>query len=464
MEELPGLHIQSTKSGSPLEKQLSKTGQISRNSIISHISKPETSAADKFTLQKVLDEKFPNQNKIDYNDFRKAVSDELVDLERNIVTNYELTNWGLGPLGYPSAKKSSYELAIKNIKGQIEDLEKYLSGDIKPTSWQTSNEIRSDLKIQLSEAKNKLAKTLAEYKNVPLENISITYSNPIKFGRGSADHFDSATLGHARTLVSKEEPDVMHFLEQQSDYWQKLGKQKPIDLEKYKETLARQEAAYLNDLRVLKKLKETKQDFAGNVKSDWEIQQFEDIVTNKGKLLELRKGDIVNPQQKEFLGKAHQERLLQENVKYAAEQGKSKVRVPTSETAAKIQGYNKQSNIASLLSGQTDISTLPNDLQVLIKDVKNASRDSYDVAYKNLEDYLKNNNLNFYSKEHQTILKKYSEQPKMINKLFRVEPKVVTDSKGNTWYEFDVPESFKQGKAEIKAFKYGGWLDKYNSL
>jgi hypothetical protein len=89
-----------------------------------------------------------------------------------------------------------------------------------------------------------------------------------------------------------------------------------------------------------------------------------------------------------------------------------------------------------------------------------------------------------YNKEHQTILKKYSEQPKTIKKLFGQEPTIVTDSKGNTWYEFDIPKKFKEGKGEIKAFglspfalptalglgaasqieqkKNGGWLSKYN--
>lgn len=43
----------------------------------------------------------------------------------------------------------------------------------------------------------------------------------------------------------------------------------------------------------------------------------------------------------------------------------------------------------------------------------------------------------------------------MIKKLFGAEPRVVTDVKGNKWYEFDIPESFKQGKAEIKAYKQG---------
>ena len=59
---------------------------------------------------------------------------------------------------------------------------------------------------------------------------------------------------------------------------------------------------------------------------------------------------------------------------------------------------------------------------------------------------------NTYEPAHQTILKKYSEQPKTIKKLFGVEPKIITDSKGNTWYEFDIPKKFKEGKGEIKAF------------
>ena len=49
----------------------------------------------------------------------------------------------------------------------------------------------------------------------------------------------------------------------------------------------------------------------------------------------------------------------------------------------------------------------------------------------------------------------------VIKKTFGIEPKTVTDSKGNSWYEFDIPAKFKKGKGEIKAFKDGGWLNKY---
>ena len=44
----------------------------------------------------------------------------------------------------------------------------------------------------------------------------------------------------------------------------------------------------------------------------------------------------------------------------------------------------------------------------------------------------------------------------MKTDIFGIEPKVVTDSKGNTWYEFDIPKTFKQGKGEIKAFTTTG--------
>ena len=56
-----------------------------------------------------------------------------------------------------------------------------------------------------------------------------------------------------------------------------------------------------------------------------------------------------------------------------------------------------------------------------------------------------------YQPEHQTILKKYADNPKMIKKILGQDTRTVTDPKGNSWYEFDIPEAFRKGKAEIKA-------------
>ena len=67
-------------------------------------------------------------------------------------------------------------------------------------------------------------------------------------------------------------------------------------------------------------------------------------------------------------------------------------------------------------------------------------------------DYVKED----YGDTEKTILKKYLKQPKTIKKLFGKEPAIVKDSKGNTWYEFDIPETFKKGKGQIKAYNKGG--------
>ena len=169
LEELPGLHLKSTMRGSPLEKQLSKSGEININSVKAYLSKSEVGSQDKFILNKVLNEKFAGQNKINYNDLRKYVSDELIPLNKRFTEDY--ADYGINALGY---------------------LKKTNLGD-------------------------------PFYKNIPLpkENTSIVFSNKNKFGFGSNAHFSDDTLGHSRILVSNEEPDVMHILESQSDYYQK---------------------------------------------------------------------------------------------------------------------------------------------------------------------------------------------------------------------------------------------------
>jgi hypothetical protein len=85
--------------------------------------------------------------------------------------------------------------------------------------------------------------------------------------------------------------------------------------------------------------------------------------------------------------------------------------------------------------------------------VVNSSKDKIDE----LKELLKTHK-DDYTSSQKTILKKYSDLPKTIKKLYGVEPQMVTDGKGNTWYEFDIPKSFKEGKGEIKAFKQGGTI------
>lgn len=377
-EVAPTLHLKSTMTGSPLEKQLSKDGMLSINSLQAHINNQSTSVADKTMIQKVLDEKFAGQRKINYNDFRKAISDEMVPLEKNFDSNY--SDYGISNIGYQTSK-------TKPIINLDDEIRRYTEMANNPTYNETT---RNDYRIHLNNLKKRKENELL----IPKENTSIIYSNKNKFGRGSTDHFkNEGTLGHSRILVSNEEPDVMHVLEQQSDYYQRDPKQ-----------------------QVIKKLKEYENNY-NNLMSDpiyknmpgLEKSLNQTIANQKSLVLEFI--DSPNKIQKELLGKTHQERLLQENVVHAAQNGQTKMRYPTPETAAKIQGYTK-------LAARN-----PND------------------------DYLP---------EHKTILKKYAENPKMIKKVLGQDTRTVTDAKGNSWYEFDIPESFRKGKAEIKALSTVG--------
>lgn len=420
------LQLKSTMMGSPLEKQLSKDGMLSINSLQAHLNNPSTSIADRTMIRKVLDEKFAGQPKINYNDFRKAVSDEMVPLEKNFDSNF--SNYGISNIGYHTSKTKP-----------IIDLDDEIRGYTEMVNNQTYNETtRNSYRLHLDELKKRKANELL----TPQENTSIVYSNKEKFGRGSTDHFENeGTLGHSRILVSNEEKDVMHVLEQQSDFYQK---------DQHSKLLANKNKAIDGG-------------YDQNIIQYW----------NK-KVEDYEKGQI-NPVQKELLGKTHQDRLLQENVAYAAQNGQTKMRYPTPETAAKIQGYKRtdssliEKEITELKNNQEfDIKTISwdtkrfilDELDVRILDIDNTGNGSFtprktsdivaDIESKNGFNILKERG-NGYSKEHQTILKKYADNPKMVKKVLGQDTRTVTDSKGNTWFEFDIPEAFRKGKAEIKA-------------
>lgn len=97
------------------------------------------------------------------------------------------------------------------------------------------------------------------------------------------------------------------------------------------------------------------------------------------------------------------------------------------------------------------ISRYP-DLKNFNKDTaENILRDYYIEAKKNQQ---------MYNPDHETVLKKYDEKPKLYKKLTGQEPVPYTDPDGNTWMKVKIPEKIKKGQGEIRAFKQGGYVDK----
>lgn len=426
------LIIKSIDENSPLEKMLNKNGEININSLNSHINNNATSKADKYILQKVVDTHFPNKTSINYNELKNKISDELVELNKNSFIENQ-SNYGVSSLGFPNARKESFDKAIQHGENELEKLNKrikdvqnpkieyidgrkYLKsdGEFFNTLEQHKDYEEKMMKIlneDLENIKTNLANNKNRYLSLPKENQTITFSNEEKFGRGSSDHYNENTLGHSRYLISNEEPNVFHVLESQSDFYQK-NKLKEIDIEKHQKSLSKMEELQNRNKEVLKNMKEKGVDEAGLPVQQYQIKQFEDLVKGQESTNNMKRGDLANFEQKRLLGNTYLERLLQENMDYAAKNGQSKLRYPTSETAAKIQGYKKEP------FGMDELG-LPNEER--------------------------------FRPEHQTILKKYSEFPKMSKKIFNQEPKVVIDVKGNSWYELDIPKSFKDRKGKIKA-------------
>lgn len=387
-KELPGLHLKSTMEEQAISKIVEpKTGLINVEQALAIINK-EGGGADKVKIiREVLGDNIPQ--KMDYNQFRKLIQDELIPLERNLTTHS--SNFGIRSLNYSSHNKT--------LLDNEELLKAYESGMAIP---------RNELEIPT-------LRNMIEYqKNNPadiIENKTLVLSNKDKLGiiGGSNKHGQpEETLGHIHFLRHKDTPNTLTATQIQSDAFQHdIVKALKDDIERYNYALTPEARNIM--------IKQSGKEYA-----DLKQREAKELIIKATK--ELEYVTPKNPIQAKLLGKNHQERLLQELVDYAGKRGDvNKIRVPTPETASKIQGFGSHENIISYK-------------KELLKNADNqAMRHALEIEI--------------------TILKKYSEQPKMIKKLFGVEPKLVTDSKGNTWYEFDIPKKFKEGKGEIRAFE-----------
>jgi hypothetical protein len=446
-KELPGLHLKSTIDNGPISKIVEpKTGLINVEQALAIIGK-ESGGSDKVALIK---EALPYNisNKMDYNEFRQLVQNQIIPLERQFVDHK--SNYGLMKLGYPKPKRTSYDYSIRATEDAIargEDVEQ-----------------------------NHLEELIARREQTPIENQTLILSNRGELGAGSNAHDNPVeTLGHIHFLRDAETPDILAVTQIQSDAFQGTHRSMPQSFEDLLHSVRKQEehAARLQDTYSRAKPKFDSELYPGAGKFRWyELEdgtvvsrEALDDVQFQNDLVDLGKAHLKNYTQKSLIDKNHQERFLQEIVGYAGERGDiNKLRLPTVETAAKVQGYGVQTVGPETLE-QIKNNTFDDFLKIkqnergrqFNENEVKFMKDTY-AKIKDGKDY------NFYVPEHQTILKKYAEQPKAIKKVFGIEPKMVTDSKGNTWYEFDIPKSFKEGKGQIKAFKHGGstkWLDKY---
>lgn len=259
---------------------------------------------------------------------------------------------------------------------------------------------------------------------------------------GSSRHFKNNTLGHVRVMTLDEDPNTLIILENQSDAGQGA------------------------------------------------IQNY-----------------LLSPQ-KNYLLNNSQLRQFQEIMKLAAKQGKSRILYPTEETVAKIQGYSKSfdglsdkhQSLLDKLEGRTnlrkapilseisksdsELSKLRNELRefqgtstILDKNISKinfAKRQDLKSKIKELDnelfkistnrDKLKSYIYSRYGKIDypqyaKSIMRKYKHFPEIYRKATgdNTPLQIVTDSKGNTYYEINVPQDYLD---RLWPFKNGGKLIK----
>lgn len=255
---------------------------------------------------------------------------------------------------------------------------------------------------------------------------------------GAADHYNENTLGHIRTAVHKAEPDVLYILESQSDWGQHY------ELEKGSNPMVSPEVrAEFEQLgNMIAEFTAGNRDPLNNSKFDG------DIVQARAQYRKYR--DMLNGTHKRYnattqqihLHKNYQTKQIQEAVLIAAKNGQKKLRFPIEETAAKIEGFRPRKYYVDPQTNER--------MEEFEAPRLNEQTGQYEIP----QYFIEQNG--GYDGRYKTILKKYSDFPKMWKKLFKTEPRIVTDSKGNTWYEVDVPEGYLDQEWQ---FKTGGKLN-----
>ena len=199
-----GYMLKSLMRGNPLEKQISKNGTVNVNNIKALINKG--SKVEQAVVEKVLaSEKFTGKKAIDYNEFRKAVQDELITYDRS--PNTKWSDYGLDRIGLSFGNKTD----VRNAEDRMNMLrERIATGRFSNGEKLTESDI-ADAKSQLKEME-------AFWRQIP-ETETYTFSSS-RIPNGSAKHYDANTLGHSRTYTTSDEPNVLHVMESQSDWGQ----------------------------------------------------------------------------------------------------------------------------------------------------------------------------------------------------------------------------------------------------
>ena len=270
--------------------------------------------------------------------------------------------------------------------------------------------------------------------------LTFTFESP-KIPMGNGLHYSKNTLGHTRAFTQND--GTLSVMESQSDWAQhpwgmvaynKMNKAAPHRLSQLRKMISQQKERGLPT-----------QETEGRI--PYQLQ-YKDI-----------SADHIKHLQDTYLQKQ-----LQENMLFASRRGFNKMRYPTRDTAIKVEGYEP----TLLFQGHPELEQKALNLQQQIGQIEVQLHEgtnifNYERLSKQLQSLKNEYNIlkqkstgQVYSPQEETILKKYDQFPKMFGKVFKDQkPQIVSDSKGNSWFEFAIPKNMQQMEL---VYKNGGCL------
>ena len=460
IETLPGYHISSLQRGNVLEKQLSKAGTVSLKSIQGVINNPNTPKVDKYILKQLVNN-HNGEKVMDYNTLRREAQEFIPKYNR--VPQKLFADYGGRALGLTDNSSIDELYLARNLPEKYwDELKDFNRKDLSAFDEIDAKELYLyDHPEVFDKFKGILSARKPTYNTFTFESPGFT---------GNRRHYRGQPVGHSRTYTIADEPNVLHVMESQSDWAQHhpgvraILTQRELDAHGLNVLNRLLKDKYPNDIK-----KATNMFNQGRQVNEADFS--DDFINAVRKLPELKmpSEEVIRRAvsrsgtfsiEKRMVD-TYLQRQLQENMLYGAKQGKTLMRYPTPETAAKIEGYPK----GTLTPEYQELEQEYNDV------VRRVSSAFGVKGYKDTPEGIKNYDLMrflvnkmrglratnshvTYAPEHQTILKKYSEFPTMFGKLFKGQQvRNVTDKLGNTWYEVDIPSDMLQ--RELK-FKLGG--------
>ena len=282
-----------------------------------------------------------------------------------------------------------------------------------------------------------------------LDDLNAQQNVLVRKGLGSQGHSNpEGTIAHTRHFVDPDNPDTLNLMEIQSDAFSgdsHLWKSAKKGVEDAKDTIKKYDNYTEKDWIYDYKKEIIFENYRGDKDSQMKFddvpvspEEIENFKREKMEFLEsnLRgrykeyndiKGSGSKAKESELLEKNWESITLQKAFENAANQGLTKVRIPTEDTEALIQGFTKQKS--------TDMSR---EMDAAMEFWNTESTDTGPAPD--------------YRREHKTVLKRYKKMPKFLKKAFGFDKKdirMVKDKFGNSWYEVDIPKSFLKGQGQI---------------